>query len=163
MEELQCAVADLHVLANDVSPDRKNRLEIAYGGSTSSYMIGCYIGHSKPVELGGNRVLTRRTTYFVHCASWPAATPILRQGLKSMGRQDIHMVPLHMNMRQEAYIRPDARKTNLWVIDGAIASASCITFRKLENDVIASRCLGGAILPCCITSIWIKNHPGRSA
>ena len=154
MVELACTEADLHVLANDVSPDHKKRLKIAYDTTLSCYTIGCYNGHSEPVENGDDRTLIRRPTYFVHGTTWEASKSILRQGLNAQNRQEIHMVPLHMNLRQESYIRNDARKTHLLVIDGAVASAAGITFYRLENDVIVSRGINGKIPPCCITSIW---------
>ena len=117
-------------------------------------MVGRYGGQSKPAEPGEDRELIRRPTYFVHGTTWSAATSILLQGLKADGRQEIHMVPLHMSTRQEAYAKSDARKTHLLVVDGDVASAAGITFRKLENDVTPPRDMGGTNPPCCITSNW---------
>ena len=160
MVELSCTEADLHVLANDISDDNKKRLQIVYEGSTASYMIGCYNGHSLPVEDTDDRVLIRRPTYFVHATTWEAAKAILKEGLRAQSRQEIHMVPLQMNTRQQTYVQPSARKTHLLVVDGAIASAAGMTFHKLANDVIVSRGLDGKIPPCCITSIWKNKTSG---
>ena len=161
MRENQCADADIHLLANGVSEHKKKRLQIVYDGSTDSYQVGCYNGHSLPVTPCGGRKLINRPTHFVHGADWASATSILRHGLKSPGRQDIHLVRLHMNARQEAYIRPDGRKPHRLVVGGAIASADGITFYKLENDVIASQGLQGSIPPFPITSIWENTRTGR--
>ena len=61
---------------------------------------------------------------------------------------------MRVNPIQSAYIKPDVRKTHLLIIDGAIASASAITFFRLEIDVIVSNGPDGAFHPCCITREW---------
>ena len=67
-----------------------------------------------------------------------------------MGRNDIHMIPLHMRHRQETYLKPSSRKTHVITIDGSIAAAAGIKFIELENGVVVSRGINGLIPPCCV-------------
>ena len=160
MRVLQCTDADLHILANGQADHHKKRLQLVFDDSTDACMVGCFNGHSLPVA-DPDRELIRRPTYFVHGTNWGAATSILRQGPKSVGRKEIHLVPLHMSARQEAYVKPDGKNTHLLVVDGAIASAAGITSFKLENDVIVTKGLMGYIPPCCIASLWKNTKAGR--
>ena len=78
-----------------------------------------------------------------------------------MGRNDIHLVPLHMTERQESYLKPSPRKTHVLTADGVTAAAAGIKFFQLGNGVVVSRGINGLIPPCCISSLWSNTNMGR--
>ena len=56
-----------------------------------------------------------------------------------MGRNDIHMAPLHTTPRQEAYFRPSNRKTHVLTIDDSMDAVTGIKFFEIENSAIFAR------------------------
>ena len=76
---LERTESDHRVLANDISDDHRGRLEINHDGSTNSYMVGNYNGHSKPVAPSDDSELIRRPTYCTRGENWAEAASILRQ------------------------------------------------------------------------------------
>ena len=131
-----------------------------YEGSTDSYLVGIYNGHTVDVERCEAGEL-KRPGVFCHATSFEAASAILREGLRAMGRNDIHCVPLHMSARQESYLKPSPRKTHIVTVGGLTASAAGIKFFLLGNGVVVSRGINGLLPPCCITGLWANTNAGR--
>lgn len=152
---------DFRQLATDLDVQDKKRIYVKYGGNTDSYLAGVYNGHTVPVEQNQTNEEINRPGVYRHATTWEGATAIYRECVRSMGRNDIHMAPLHMTPRQESYIKPSSRKTHAVTIDGVMAAAAGIKFFLLENGVVTSRGTNGLIPPCCVSGLWPNTNMGR--
>ena len=160
--EIDAREVDPHLISNDLAPDREKRLYIRYEGSTHTYLIVAYNGHSVPVvedggpsSLGPFGLLPRNRMRENACG-------IHRTGIRAMGRIDIHLVHLEIDDQQEKYLRPPcARKSQIIAIDGAMAKTAWANFPHLENGVATARGVNGVLHPLCVTSLWSNGRRGR--
>ena len=152
---------DFRQLAGDLGESQKKRIYARYEENTAQYLAGVYNGHTVHVELSPQLQPIKNPQVFVRETTWGAACRILREGLRVMGRKHIHMAPLHMNPRQEAYLKPSPKKSHVLTIDGIMASAFGILFYELDNGVIISRGIDGLIPPCCVSGLFPNTNMGR--
>ena len=100
--------------------------------------------------------------YYRRAGAWGNSRCILRTGIRAMGRNDIHLVPLEMGDMQETYIRPSSdRKSHVIAIDGAMAKTAGMNFPHLENGVAPTSGATGVMPPFRITSLWRNGRRGR--
>ena len=131
-QELQTEVVDLHRVANDLGEKQKKRMYIRYEGSTASYLLGVYNGHSLPVEGEESNAISN-PGFFCHSTSLPNLLSILKTGLRAENRNDIHLAPQVMDQRQSTYLVPTGdRKTHI-IIDGKMASQAGVVFAYVKT------------------------------
>ena len=160
-KDLNTEEAGLRRIANDLDDRQKKRIYIRYEGSTASYLLGVYNGHSLPVE-GGDSTRILNPWKFCHATSRSSALNIIKTGLRAVDRGDIHVVPLAMDALQASYLRPAGeRKSHIAIADGHMASHAGIAFQACENGVVTSRWLDGSTPPCCIASVWANARNRR--
>ena len=129
--------------------------------NTALYLAGFYNGHTVKIERNPNLAPIKNPFAFAHATTWEAACRILRECLRTMGRNDMHMDPLHMKPRQEAYLKPPNKKTHVLTTDAVTASAAGIEFFDLENGVVITRGINGLLPPCCISGLFSNKSLGR--
>ena len=134
-------------LAGGMEEKDKKRICVRYGGSADSYLDGVQNGHTVPVEQNPNGTAIRNPGVYCRATKWERACAILREGVRPMGRNDIHMAPLRIPPRQEIYLEHSVRKTHILTIDGTIAAEDGIKFFLLGNGVVASRGINGLLHP----------------
>ena len=160
-EALHTSEGDFRQIASDINDDEKKRIYVRFGENTALYMAGCYNGHSVDIAPNPQAVPITHPGVFSHATNAESAATILREGIRNMSRQQIHLVPLHMKVRQEAYIRPGPKKTHIVTVDGTVASAAGIKFYELENGAVVSYGINGIIPPCCIAGLFSNTKMGR--
>ena len=80
--------------------------------NTALYLEGVYNGHTVQIEPNPALRPIVQPGIFCHATTSDSASRILREWLRKMVRNDIHLAPLHMNPRQEAYLKPSIRKNS---------------------------------------------------
>ena len=157
-QALSTSEEDFRQIASDMDDDEKRRIYAKFEENTGLYVAGCFNGHTQKVEKNPNLLPMKKPVAFAHATAWEAACRILKEGLRTMGRNDMHMVPLRMKPRQEAYLKPSSRKTHVLTIDAVAASAAGIQFYELDNGVVITRGINGLLPPCCISGLFSKHE-----
>ena len=90
---------------------------------------GAYNGHSVPVVEDEETKLIDKPGYNCRATTRKDACAIARTGLRAMGRNDMHLVPLQIDSIQEEYLRPPTtRKSHIIVIAGRMAKTAGVSF-----------------------------------
>ena len=159
-QALRASEEDFRQIAGDVGEADKKRVYVRYDENAELYLAGCYNGHTVYVERSPELQPIRRPNAYAHATNWESAVKILREGLRAMARKDMHFVPTHMNLRQEAYIRPSAKKTHIITFGGVMCQASGVASYELDNEVIVPRGINGLLHPCTITGLFSNTNMG---
>ena len=159
-QALHTTDGDLRQITSDAEAREEKRAYARYGQTTSIYVVGVYNGHTSP--MGENPIDTpilKPTVYF-RATSWGPTVQILKACIRSMSRNDVHLVPLNMSARHHAYLAPSSGKTHVVTGDGVMDSSTGIKFLEIENGVIITLGIDGLIPPCCITGVWPNANVG---
>ena len=110
MSAIQATEADMRRITQDISPKDKVRPDMFPGDTREGYRMRAIDGYSMNIGQLGKTEHTKRPGLFLRGTAVQAAREILRTGIKSVKRNEIHLVDYRRARRQAKYIFRNSRE-----------------------------------------------------
>ena len=153
---------DLRIICHDFTNADKIRLVLFHDTDRQGTRIRALNGHTFKIGTKGLPPPILKPRYFLHGTTVENAKLILSTGLRTMKRNDIHLVDYRYTQRQSAYLFHATRKAVWLTIDGEAAAHAGIKFVRLPNGVVLTRGTNGVLPPCLVVAAWLPNRNGAT-
>ena len=136
LRKLNADESDVMNIIDGQSED-KMRLDVKWGNSI--LYVRTFQGHSANTSVDfrndPENILINNPSYTLHSTNSKSLTHILRDGLKRMRRNAIHLAPALFNARQSLYIQRNKTPFSL-LVDAKAATDAGHRFYATPNDVV---------------------------